>query len=261
MIDNVTTVGTGAAIAAGSLLLEGRSTNFQVGSKANRQDLVTEFDRRAEALIVARIREAFPSHSILAEESGETNGDPRYQWVIDPLDGTMNFAHRYPLFSVSIAFKVDGVTEWGAVNVPALGELYTARRGHGAHLGDRVLKVSTVSELADALITTGFPTTKATDPDNNLAEVNAVVPHIADLRRSGSAAFDLTQIACGRIEAFWEFGLSAWDIAAGALLVEEAGGRIGTVRDDAPPKKTGMLASNGLVHDALHALMRGAALR
>lgn len=258
MIDNVIAVGMRAALAAGALLLEGRSTMFQVGSKANRQDLVTEFDRRAEDLIVSQIREVFPSHSILAEESGETNGDPRYQWVIDPLDGTMNFAHRYPLFSVSIAFKVDGVTEWGAVHVPALGEMYSARRGQGAYLGDRLLKVSTVAELPDALITTGFPTTKATDPDNNLAEVNAVVPHIADLRRSGSAAFDLAQVACGRIDAFWEYGLSAWDVAAGALLVEEAGGRIGIVRDDAPPKKTGLLASNGLIHDALHGLMRRA---
>lgn len=136
MIGDVIALGTEAALAAGALLLEGRGTNFQIGSKANRQDLVTEFDRRAEALIISRIRGAYPDHSVLAEESGETNGDPHYQWVIDPLDGTMNFAHRYPLFSVSIAFKVDGVTEWGAVHVPALGELYTARRGHGAYLGE-----------------------------------------------------------------------------------------------------------------------------
>lgn len=255
LIDSVMLLGTEAALAAGSLLLDGRTAIFQVGSKANRHDLVTDYDRRAEDLIVSRIREVFPDHSILAEESGATNGDPRYQWVIDPLDGTMNFAHRYPLFSVSIAFKVNGVTEWGAVHVPALGELYTARRGRGAYLGDRALQVSTVAELADALVATGFPTTKATDPDNNLAEVNAVVPRIADLRRSGSAAFDLTQVACGRIDAFWEFGLNPWDVAAGVLLVEEAGGRVGPVRDDAQPSKTGLLASNGHVHDALRALI------
>lgn len=259
MYEQAAALGLELARIAGEILLAGRQTDFRIEAKANRQDLVTELDRRVETEIVSRIRAVFPDHAILGEEYGETAGSAPYQWVIDPLDGTMNYAHRYPIFSVSIAFKAHGVTEWGGVNVPALGEMYSAVRGRGAYLGERKLAVSTVSDLSDALITTGFPTTKATDPDNNLAEVNAVVPHVADLRRSGSAAFDLTQVACGRIDAFWEYALNAWDIAAGELLVTEAGGQVSLVREaSAPFKKRGILASNGHVHTPLHSLLKAA---
>lgn len=253
MIEQASALGLEMAHIAGEILLAGRQTDFRVESKANRQDLVTELDRRVESEIISRIKAVFPDHAILGEETGETTGSAPFQWVIDPLDGTMNYAHRYPIFSVSIAFKAHGVTEWGGINVPALGEMYQAFRGRGAFLGGRRIAVSAVDELSDALITTGFPTTKATDADNNLAEVNAVVPHIADLRRSGSAAFDLAQVACGRIEAFWEYALNAWDIAAGELLVTEAGGQISQIRDNSfPAKKQGILASNGRVHKELH---------
>lgn len=256
-IEQIAALGHTMARAAGDILMAGRQTNFQIEAKANRQDLVTELDRRVEAEIIRLIHAEFPDHAILGEESGVTEGDAAHQWVIDPLDGTMNYAHRYPIFSVSIAYKHDGVTEWGGIYVPALDEMYSAIRGQGAFLGDRRLAVSTISELADALITTGFPTTKATDPDNNLREVNAVVPKVADLRRSGSAAFDLAQVAIGRIEGFWEFGLNPWDIAAGELLIHEAGGKTGLVRSASDPlKKQGYIASNGLVHEALHALIR-----
>lgn len=252
------------AIAAGDVLLAARQTGFRIEAKATRQDLVTELDRQVEAEIIRRIKNAYPDHAVLGEETGETAGNSAYQWVIDPLDGTMNYAHRYPIFSVSIAFKVNGVTEFGVINVPALGELYTTIRGRGAYLGDRQLTVSSITEVADALVTTGFPTTKALDRDNNLAEVNAVVPHIGDLRRSGSAAFDLAQVATGRIDAFWEYGLNAWDIAAGELLITEAGGHVSRIRDDSyPAKKQGILASNGHLHapllEMLTSAVRGAA--
>src|SRR5690606_20701959 len=240
------------ALAAGEILMAARQSAFHIEAKANRQDLVTELDRRVEAEIIGRIKSAHPDHAILGEETGETSGAAPYQWVIDPLDCTMNYAHRYPIFSVSIAFKAHGVTEWGGIFVPALNEMYSAIRGRGAYLGERELRVSTIGELSDALITTGFPTTKATDPDHHIVEVTAVLPHVGDLRRSGSAAFDLAQVASGRIEGFWEYGLSEWDIAAGALLVSEAGGTLGIVRDPgAPPKKQGVIATNGLVHAEL----------
>jgi myo-inositol-1(or 4)-monophosphatase len=256
MIQRIAALGHEMARVAGDILMAGRQTRFQIEAKANRQDLVTELDRRVEAEIIRRIHAEFPDHAILGEESGVTAGDAAHQWVIDPLDGTMNYAHRYPIFSVSIAYKRDGITEWGGIFVPALAEMYSAIRGQGAYLGDRRLAVSTISELADALITTGFPTTKATDPDNNLREVNAVVPNVADLRRSGSAAFDLAQVAAGRIDAFWEFSLNPWDIAAGELLIHEAGGKTGLVRSESEPlKKQGYIASNSLLHDKLHALL------
>lgn len=259
MLDSIAALGIKMALDAGKILLEGRQGDFRIESKANRQDLVTEYDRRVEAEIISQIHAAYPDHAILGEESGASGDNTDYQWVIDPLDGTMNFAHRYPIFSVSIAFKAHGVTEWGGIFVPALGEMYTAFRGRGAYLGERQLRVSAITEMSDALITTGFPTTKATDPDNNLAEVAAVTPNIGDLRRSGSAAFDLTQVAIGRIDAFWEYALNEWDIAAGALMVNEAGGRVSTVRDeDAPDKKRGLLASNGHLHDVLHRALRDA---
>lgn len=252
MIETIAKTGHEMAAAAGETLMAARLSDFHIEAKANRQDLVTELDRRVEADIIARIKSEFPDHAILGEESGETAGSAPYQWVIDPLDGTMNYAHRYPLFSVSIAFKAHGVTEWGGIFVPALNEMYSAIRGRGAFLGERALRVSAISELSDALITTGFPTTKATDPDHNIREVTAVLPHIADLRRSGSAAFDLTQVAVGRIEGFWEYALNEWDIAAGALLVSEAGGTLGIIRDPStPPKKRGFVATNGLIHGAL----------
>jgi myo-inositol-1(or 4)-monophosphatase len=252
VIDNIAALGHEMAQAAGEILMAARQSAFRIEAKANRQDLVTELDRRVESEIIGRIKSAFPDHAVLGEESGETAGNAPYQWVIDPLDGTMNYAHRYPIFSVSIAFKAHGATEWGGVLVPALHEMYSAIRGRGAFLGERELHVSTIDELSDALITTGFPTTKATDPDHNILEVTAVLPHIGDLRRSGSAAFDLAQVAAGRIDGFWEYGLNEWDIAAGALLVSEAGGTLGIVRDpSAPPKKQGFVATNGRIHAEL----------
>lgn len=259
MIDDIASFGRGLALSAGDILLAARNDKFLIESKANRQDLVTELDRRVEGELIGRIRSTYPDHAVLGEETGETAGDSAYQWVIDPLDGTMNYAHRYPIFSVSIAFKAHGVTEWGGIFVPALGELYTAIRGRGAYLNDRELHVSAIGDLADALVTTGFPTNKATDSDNNLAEVTAVVPHLGDLRRSGSAAFDLAQVAAGRLDAYWEYGLSEWDYAAGALMIVEAGGRVGFVRDETSPvKRRGTLASNGLIHDSLYAMLRDA---
>lgn len=259
MIDTIAALGHEMAQAAGEILMAGRESAFRIEAKANRQDLVTELDRRVEAEIIGRIKSAHPDHAILGEETGETAGNAPYQWVIDPLDGTMNYAHRYPIFSVSIAFKAHGVTEWGGVFVPALNEMYSAIRGRGAFLGERELRVSTIDDLSDALITTGFPTTKATDPDHNIREVTAVLPHIGDLRRSGSAAFDLTQVAAGRSDGFWEYGLNEWDIAAGALLVSEAGGTLGIIRDPSTtPKKRGFIASNGLVHAALMARLTAA---
>lgn len=257
MIDEISAFGLELAMVAGAILMAARLDNFRIDSKANRHDLVTELDRRVEGELIGRIRSTYPDHAVLGEETGETAGDAPYQWVIDPLDGTMNYAHRYPIFSVSIAFKAHGVTEWGGIHVPALGEVFTAVRGRGAYLGDTKLRVSTIAEVTDALVSTGFPTNKSTDPDNNLDEVSAVMPKTADLRRSGSAAFDLAQVAAGRIDAFWEYALSEWDIAAGSLMVTEAGGTIGVIRDEgSPAKRRGLLASNGILHDQLYRLLR-----
>ncbi len=188
-------------------------------------DFVTEVDRAAEAAIIEVLREAYPQHGILAEESGETGGG-EYQWIIDPLDGTTNFIHGFPQYAISIALSKNGVLDQAVVYDPMRNELFTASKGSGAFLNDRRIRVSRRTRLSDALIGTGFPFRQFDNIDTYLAMFKELTQKTAGIRRAGAAALDLAYVACGRLDGFWEMGLSPWDMAAGALIIQEAGGLI-----------------------------------
>lgn len=243
---------------AGNLLVQ-RLGAAQITNKGD-IDLVTEADIAAEELIIDRIQSHYPLHSILAEESGETvqEGSSRtdWKWIIDPLDGTTNYAHGYPCFCVSIAVEQAGTLEIGVVYDPMRNEMFAAERGHGATLNDRRIRVSNVEELNQAMMCTGFPYDVRTRPDFARDFTNFTL-HSQAVRRDGSAALDLAYVACGRFDGFWEDGLNPWDIAAGAILVSEAGGRITNFQNeplDIYTKK--VVASNGRVHEAMLRLLR-----
>ncbi len=220
-------------------------------------ELVTEVDKASEEMIVAALRERFPGHSIVAEEgSGQEEGST-YRWFVDPLDGTHNYAHGYPHFCVSIALWESGVPLLGVVYDPVRQECFTAVRGRGAFLNERPIHVSRRAPLVNSLLSTGFPYDKATNPDNNVAEAARVIPRLSGIRRSGSAALDLCYVAAGRQEGHWEVRLKPWDVAAGALLVLEAGGRVGGVSGRPwEIHDERFVASNGLVHDELLAALQ-----
>jgi len=188
-----------------------------------RNDFVTEVDRDAENVIIGILRKAYPDHAILAEESGQTSGDD-FQWIIDPLDGTTNFLHGFPQFAVSIALRHKGRLEQAVVYDPLSQELFTATRGDGAMLNDRRIRVSNRAGLEGALLGTGFPFKAQHHLDTYLDMFRALFPQTAGIRRAGAAALDLAYVAAGRLDGFWEIGLSTWDMAAGVLLIQEAGG-------------------------------------
>lgn len=238
---------------AGAILVD-RLGRAQVSNKGD-IDLVTEADLASEQLIVERIKSHYPRHAILAEESGDTAGlapaagQSEWKWIVDPLDGTTNYAHGYPCFCVSIALERAGKIEIAVIYDPTRDEMFAAERGLGANLNERRLRVSTVEDLNSAMLCTGFPYNVRERP--NFARHFAQFTMEAQaVRRDGSAALDLAYLACGRFDGFWEDGLNAWDVAAGVLLIEEAGGRVtdftGGALDIYTPK---VLASNGLVHD------------
>jgi len=240
---------------AGSLLAERFGRALQVTNKSE-LDLVTESDLASERLIIDRIKTYYPRHAILAEESGASNPEDRetqneWLWIIDPLDGTTNYAHGYPCFCVSMGLEHNGRMEVGVVYDPMRDEMFTAERGAGASLNGRRIQVSAVRHLAGALLCTGFP--------YDVRERSEFARHFANfimnaqgVRRDGAAALDLAYVACGRFDGFWEEGLKPWDVAAGALLVEEAGGRVsnyagGPLSIYVPP----IVASNGLLHEQM----------
>ncbi len=235
---------------AGALLLRyfHRRVDFELKGEF---DLVTEADRASEELIMDRLRSHFPSHAIVAEESGGAAASSEFCWHVDPLDGTTNFAHGFPVFCVSLALAENGRLRCGVIYDPLHQELFEAERGAGATLNGRRIRVSQTAQLSDSLLATGFPSRKRHQNVNvHFYYQVAMVSH--GVRRAGSAALDLAYVACGRLDAFWEFGLNSWDMAAGVLLVEEAGGKVsdmkgGEVRLGGPH----VLADNGRVHEEL----------
>jgi myo-inositol-1(or 4)-monophosphatase len=238
---------------AGALLVQ-RLGSAKITTKGD-INLVTEADIAAENLIIERIRSHYPQHGILAEESGEAIfvGGKRseWKWIIDPLDGTTNYAHGYPCFCVSIALEHTGALEVGVVYDPMRDEMFAAERGQGATLNDRKIRVSSVEELNAAMLCTGFPYNVRERPDFAREFTNFTMSAQA-VRRDGSAALDLAYVACGRFDGFWEDGLSPWDIAAGALLIQEARGRVTNFKNEPLDIYTEkVLATNGLVHDAM----------
>lgn len=216
-----------AARRAGDLIVRhlDRRDTLKVSRKQH-NDFVSEVDRLAEADIIETVRRNYPDHAFLAEESGES-GSSEVRWIIDPLDGTTNFLHGFPVFAVSIAVEVRGRLEHGVVYDPLRQELFTASRGAGAQLDGRRVRVSTCRELAPALLGTGFPFRNHSRLDAYLAMFKTLVEKTAGLRRPGAASLDLAYVAAGRLDGFFELGLKPWDIAAGALLIQEAGGLVG----------------------------------
>lgn len=210
-------------------------------SVKQQSDFVTEVDRAAENAIIDVLREAYPHHGILAEESGlaGTNPEAEYQWIIDPLDGTTNFIHGLPQYAISIALAHKGVVTQAVVFDPNRNELFTASKGGGAYLNEKRIRVSKRARLDEALIGTGFPYRMFDHIDTYLAIFKEVAQKTVGMRRPGAASLDLAWVACGRMDGFWELGLSPWDIAAGTLLITEAGGLIGDLSGEAEYMKTG----------------------
>jgi myo-inositol-1(or 4)-monophosphatase len=235
---------------AGSLLntfLE-RRIPFEIKGE---NDLVTEADRASERLIVERLRTHFPSHGIVAEEGGGHESPSAYRWYVDPLDGTTNFAHSFPFFNVTMALEVSGDLVAGVIFDPVHDELFTVERGAGSYLNNRRIRVSKADRLENALVSTGFPSRKR-HLGVNIHFYHQLGMATHGVRRTGSAAIDLAYVACGRMEAFWEFALKPWDMAAGRLLVAEAGGKCsGMHGEEHQLLGPDLLADNGLVHDEI----------
>jgi myo-inositol-1(or 4)-monophosphatase len=232
-----------AARRAGSILVRNadRIERLTVESKG-RNDFVTEVDRLAESEIIDVLRHAYPDHAILAEESGGTTS-AEYAWIIDPLDGTTNFIHGYPQYAVSIALQYKGRLDQAVVFDPLRNELFTATRGQGAHLNDRRIRVSRIQDFRRCLLATGFPFKSNAYLEFWIDVFRRVAGETSGVRRAGSAALDLAHVACGRFDAFWEFGLQVWDMAAGCLLIEEAGGLVGDPAGGREHLRTGLLVA------------------
>ncbi len=239
---------------AGALLLQYFHQGLKIEYKGD-ADLVTAADRASEALIRERIAKQFPAHDVMGEEQGLNDRGAEYRWYVDPLDGTTNFAHGYPVYCVSMAVErrsgSNGERVAGVVYDPTRDELFTAEKGKGAHLNGKPIRVSKAAQLKECLLATGFPSHKR-HKNPNIYFYHQITLRTHGVRRAGSAALDLCSVACGRFDGFWEFNLNPWDTAAGALIVEEAGGKVS--RFDGSPFELNSretLASNGLVHEAL----------
>jgi myo-inositol-1(or 4)-monophosphatase len=233
---------------AGVVLREGYGRLHHPEHKG-RIDLVTEYDRRSERVLIEGIRRRFPDHAVLAEESGEHVSNSRVRWVVDPLDGTTNFAHNYPFFCVSVGVEVDGTLAAAAVFDPVREELFAAASGAGATLNGISIRVSDIERLEDGLLVTGFPYDVREHPERSLPSFQAFLMRAQGIRRDGSAALNLCYLATGRFDGFWEGHLSAWDMAAGVLIVREAGGRVTNYAGGAfALEGRQILASNGRLH-------------
>ena len=247
-----------AARKAGSIITRASSDIDRLTIRSKRKnDFVSEVDHAAEEAIIGVLREAYPSHGILAEESGARDLDAEFIWVIDPLDGTTNFLHGFPQYCVSIGLLHKGVPNQAVVFDPNRNELFTASKGVGAYLNDRRIRVSKIDKVEDALMGTGFPFKEVGRLDDYLRMFRNVTLTCSGVRRPGAAALDLAWVAAGRIDGFWEIGLSPWDIAAGALLVREAGGLIGDLDGEDKFLESGrVVASNSKIFGALLQLLK-----
>jgi myo-inositol-1(or 4)-monophosphatase len=255
-IGSLAEVGKAVALEAGKLLRDRLNTQFRVAHKGT-VNLVTEVDLAAEELIVSRLKSAFPTHSIIAEENHSNSPRGAFSWIIDPLDGTTNYAHGYPVFSVSIGLEIDGEVEWGAVFDPSRNELYTATKGSGSFCNDVPVRVSKIDTVGKSLLATGFPYDIQTSPQNNLMHFCDFAVRSQGVRRCGSAALDLCYVAAGRYDGFWELKLNPWDCAAGYLIVREAGGSVTNFSGRPASIYEGeIVASNGLIHQEMLAVLR-----
>lgn len=244
-----------AAREGAAVLLEHANGPLQIEEKGRRADLVTVADRASEAAVLAVLRGAFPNASVLAEESGSSAGTSDERWIVDPLDGTTNYAHGYPLYCISIGFERAGEMIAAVVLAPAMNECFAAERGGGARRNDSPIAVSSIGALSDAMTCTGF---HPADFDRNGAYFRAMSESAQAVRRDGSAALDLAYTACGRFDGFWEWDLHPWDVAAGTLLIGEAGGRVTRIDGSAPAVDArSILASNGRIHEQMQGVLAG----
>lgn len=246
-------IATEAAIAAGVILQDNWGKLKQIEEKGVAGDLVTEADRLAEAEILKVLRRHVPNHQILAEESGLLGKiESEYLWAIDPLDGTTNYAHGYPVSAVSVGLSIKGIPQVGVVYNPFRNELFRAAKGLGATCDRRPIRVSQTATLNQSLLVTGFAYDRRETADNNYAEFCYLTHLTQGVRRSGSASLDLTDVACGRLDGYWERGIKPWDIMAGIVIVEEAGGKV-TAYDGSPLNLNSgrILATNSLIHGSL----------
>ncbi len=246
-------IATEAALDAGAIVQSYWGNLNAIEEKGRSGDLVTAADKASEKAILEVLRRHVPEHGILAEESGKLgDSSSQYLWAIDPLDGTTNFAHQYPPFGVSIGLLIDGIPQVGVVFDPFHNELFRAAKGLGATRNRQPIRVSQTVELRNSLLVTGFAYDRRETPDNNYAEFCHLTHLTQGVRRSGSASIDLCYVSCGRLDGYWERGLSPWDLAAGVVILSEAGGKI-TAYDGSPWKiESGrILATNGKLHESL----------
>jgi myo-inositol-1(or 4)-monophosphatase len=248
---------TEIARGAGNIIKTADS-NLTAQFKMNENDLVTEYDRRSEVFIVSKLQDAFPTHAIRGEEGALINSGADYEWLIDPIDGTTNFAHSLPIYSVVLALLYKGDVVVGVIYDPNRDEMFTATVGSGTFLNDRPVKVSTHQPLARAVLVTGFPYDVRTNPNNNLDRFAHFTVRSRAVRRLGSAALDLAYVACGRLDGYWEGSLHPWDVAAGVLMVREAGGIVTNYANESVPVPyaEGLLASNGIIHEEMLRVIR-----
>jgi len=227
-----------------------------------KRDLVTVVDKRVEKYVVDEITAIYPDHDIIGEETGKTNKESRSRWIIDPIDGTTSYFHKQPYYAVSIAYQEENETIAGVVFAPALGQMFTAVKGEGAFLnGNSRLSVSSTDELINSVLATGFACLRAGREPNNLVYLQKILPHIRDFRRCGSAAIDLAYVAAGKVDGFWEMDLNIYDIAAGVLLVEEAGGQVADMSGGNHFPEDGIVASNSLLFEQILVNLSGSPLK
>lgn len=260
---NFTAVAVDTAAKAGEWILSKLGNYSSLKTKYSSQDLVTEVDKGSETLIRNLIHTHFPHHSILGEEGVEPGPeasakalrsviDEPYLWIVDPIDGTTNFVHGFPIFSVSIALARHGEVIVGVIYDPIRDELFVAEKGKGAYVRGKRMQVAPQTKLSESLLATGFPPDRAGAQPVNLRGVQAIVPKVRNVRNAGSAAIHLAYVAAGRLNGFWEIGLNSWDIAAGALLVQESGGRVtDTLGNPFSLAVRNIVATNGAIHDEL----------
>lgn len=253
------TIAVEAAQLAGRFLKQNVGKVYEIHHKGGQErNLVTEIDRKSEEIIISTIRRHYPSHGILAEEGGgRRNGSSPYKWIIDPLDGTTNFTHGLPVYCISIAVEFNGEVIVGVIYDPNLDELFTAEKGRGAYLNGKRIAVSKTSSLRQSLLVTGFPYNIAENPNHAIERFVNFLVQAQAVRRMGSAAIDLAYVAAARYDGFWEVALNPWDMAAGALMVQEAGGTLSDFAGGAfSIYQKEIVASNGLIHDEMLDVLR-----
>jgi len=257
MDDDLKRVALKAVKEGGAILMKyfGKIKSIDYKGEIN---LVTEADQRSEEVILSIIKDSYPNHRILAEETGESGNSSSFKWIIDPLDGTTNYAHGYPCFCVSLAIEYEEEVIYGAVYDPVKDELFTAEKGKGAFINGKAIKTSSTKQLDQSLLCTGFPYDVRDDMDSNILNFRTFLMKAQAVRRDGSAALDLCHTAAGRFDGFWEQKLFPWDVAAGGLLVTEAGGKLSNFKgENFSIYDNEIVASNGIIHDQMVEALNG----